>query len=437
MNIVIIGLGTAGFAAILAIKKLDRAANITIIDKKQFDLQHSCGLPYALEGKIDLKKLEHSINAEQMNINILSKCEALKIDTKKKKVEYAASDSNSILNLDYDKLLFSTGSLPFFPPIKGIKDNENVFNIKDSSDVRRINNSLKDSKAATIIGAGAIGLEAAYALMKRGLKITIIEALSCLFPRAIDPDISSLLEDYLKNEDIEIFLNQKINRIEGKKIFLENKNIDSDIIICATGVMPNIKLANDSGINISKFGIIVNKQMHTSAEDVYAAGDCTESTNLITGQKFESQLATIAYKQGTIAGENIAGKKSEYQGSISTFASVIGRMEIACTGLNSFQAKEAGFDFVIGKSISTDKPEWFGENEKITLKIVADKKTGKIIGAQAVGKNAAQRINVVSTAIDAGWTLDNLRDAELCYCPAISQAYDVLHQAVDVALRKI
>ena len=436
MKVVIIGLGTAAFSSMLAIKKLDKTADITVIDKKPFDLQHSCGLPYALEGKVALEKLEHSIRADRMNIKILSECEAINIDKNNKEVEYTNLKDNSQSKLNYDKLLLDLGSEPFFPLIEGLKDNENVFVVKNSSDVKKINNKLKSAKTAAVIGAGAIGIETAYALMKKGLKVTIVEALSRLFPRTIDSDISLILEEYLKSQGIDVLLNQKISKIDTNKISIADKGLTVDIIICATGVRPNIKLAHDLGLKTSQYGIIVDKHMH-STKDIYAAGDCIEATNIITGNKFESQLATTAYKQGTIAGENIAGKKTEYKGSISTFASAIGDTEIACTGLNSYYAKEAGFDIVIGKSIATDKPEWFGEQEKITLKILTDKKTKKILGAQAIGKNSSSRINVVSTAIAARMTLDNLSNVELGYCPAVSQTYDVLHQAVDLALRKI
>jgi NADH oxidase (H2O2-forming) len=434
MRIVIIGLGTAAFAAILAIRKLDRTSDITVIDKKHFDLQHSCGLPYVLEGKFPVEKLEHSIGADMMKVNIFHNSDAIKIISGSKEVEY--SKDNIISKIRYDRLLLDTGSLPYTPLIDGIEENQNVYKLKSTEDVKNILNAIKKAKSAAVIGAGAIGIETAYALSKRGLNVTIIEALSCLFPRAIDADMSTVLEEYLKQTGITVLLNQKIKKIHGKKIICD-KEIDADIIISAVGVRPNIKLAFDAGIKTSKFGLIVDENMETSIQDIYAAGDCVEAINLINSQKFESQLATTAYKQGTVAGENISGKPSRYKGSISTFASVIGNMEIACTGLNSFYAKEAGIDFVIGKSTSSDKPEWFSPEEKITLKILANKGTGKIIGCQAIGKNAFLSVNIVSTAISAGMVLKDLSNVELAYCPAVSQTYGVLHQAVDLAIRKI
>jgi NADH oxidase (H2O2-forming) len=437
MEIVIIGLGTAGFAALLAIKKTDRNANITVIDKKKFDLQHSCGLPYALEGKINLEKLEHDIKAEKMNIKTLHECEAIKIDAKKKEIEYVSLKYGKNAKVKYDRALIDTGSSVFFPAIEGLKNNENVFSVAWTSDIKKLENKLKNAKTAAVIGAGAIGLETAYALKKRGLRVTVIEALSGAFPRALDKDMSEILEDYLKNEGIGVLLEQKVKKIEGKKIILDGKEINADIIVCATGVRPNTKLAENSGIKTSKIGIVVDEKMCTSIKDVYAAGDCIEAVNFITGKKFESRLAKAAYMQGTVAGGNIAGKSSAYRGSIATFASVVGEMEIACCGMNSFYAQSEGFEIVAGKSISSDKPEWVNGAEKITLKIIADRKNGKILGCQAIGKNANARINVVSAAIFAKMSLKDLSNVELSYCPAVSQTYDVLQQAIDLAIRKM
>ncbi|MBD3164290.1 NAD(P)-binding protein [Candidatus Woesearchaeota archaeon] len=435
MKIVIAGLGTAAFAALLAVKKNSSNAEITIIDKKKFDLQHSCGLPYALEKKVGLERLEHSINSEGMNVKILHECEALNINKKDKKLEYRSLKDGSKSSAEYDKLLLAAGSEPFFPAVPGLMENSTA--ISTTGDIRALEECLAKARKAVIIGAGAVGLETAYALKKRGLSVAIVEALSCLFPRAIDSDISSQLEEYIKAQGIGVFLNSKVDKVEKGKVLLQKGQINTDIIIAAAGVRPGIKLVQDAGLKLSKFGIAVDKHMRTSAKDIYAAGDCTEATNIITKKKFESQLATTAYRQGTIAGENITGKRSEYDGSISCFASVIGEKEIASVGLNSHYAEEAGFKLVTGKSIAADRPEWFGKQEKVMVKILADKKTRKIIGCQAIGKNASKRIDIVSTSIRAGMTLQQLGNVEFSYCPAVSQPYDVLHQAVDFALRKI
>ena len=432
MNVVIIGLGTASFAAMLAIKKYDRIAKITVIDKKEYDLLHACGLPFAIEGKVKLDDLKHSIDAKRMGINVILKAEVLKLNPGKKEIEYIVDGKNKTAT--YDKLLLDTGSVPYIPAIKGLKENSLI--VRTPKDVKSILNKAKQAKNVVIIGAGAIGIETAYALKKHCKSVRIIESLSSLFPRAFDPDTSLLIEEYLRQAGILVNLNEQIKWVEKNKIQAE-KSYEADLIICATGVRPNIRLAFDATIKTSQFGISVDKHMQTSIKDIYAAGDCTESWNKVTGKKFESQLATTAYKQGTIAGSNIAKKKIEYNGSISTFASVIGNLEVAATGLNSYYAEDSGIAIVSAKALSIDKPEWFKDTHRVVVKIIADKKTKRIVGAQAIGHNASSRINVVSTAISAKMTLNDLSAVELTYCPALSQTYDVLHQAVDIALRKI
>jgi len=429
MNIVIIGLGTAGFAAALEIKKKDRKANITIIDKKDY-LLHSCGLPFVFEGKVKIEDLKHKIKGM---FNIKADSEATNIDFKNKEVEYKNLKSNRKEKIKYDRLIIATGSFPFVPKIEGIK-NKNVFTIHILEDIKKLKSALKNAKNIAIIGAGAIGLETAISLRK--LNVTIIEMLSCLLPKAIDEDISKILEEHLIKKGVKIILNKKLDKIKNKKIILDDKEINADVVIIATGVKPNLELIRNSDIKVGEFGILVNEKMETKIKDVYAAGDCIENYSLINKTNYPAFLANVAYKQGTIAGTNALGGNLHYDGSLTTFASYIG-IEIAATGFNSYFAKEYGYNIVIGKAKSKTKPEWYPNGKEITVKIIADSKTKKILGCQAIGDGAASRVNVVSAAIKAGFTLKDLSDIELAYCPAISQSYDVLQQAADIAIRKL
>ena len=425
MKIVIIGLGTAGFAAALAIKKKDRKAGITFIDNKPYDLLHCCGLPYALEGKLKIGNLKHGIGAERMDIDVISKAEVEDVDAKNKKITYNKNNKNE--DISYDKLIITTGASPFMP-IEGAKGN--VFTLSSAEDAEAIEKAIKNAKTAAIIGAGAIGLETAYALNKRGLKVVVIEMLSSLFPRAIDKDMSEILEEYLEKQGIRLLLNKKIEKIGKNKLILKNQQIEADLIIAAAGVKPNIELAKKAGIKTEK-GIVVNDKLEC-AKDIYAAGDCIQTKSLINQDPYLAQTATTAYKQGTIAGINSVGGNEAYKGALSTFVSVIGDLEVAATGFNSHFAKDA----VSSKAKSKNKPEWFPGAADLTVKIIADKK-GKILGAQAVGKDAAPRINIISTAIKSDMSLKELSEVELAYCPAVSQTYDVLQQAADLLIRRL
>ena len=423
----ILGLGTAGFAAALAIKKKDRQASITFIDKKNFDLLHSCGMPYAIEGKVSFDSLKHDIGSSKMGIKIIGS-KATKIDAKSKVVEHEKGKE------DYDKLIIALGSYAFMPPIDGIK-NRNVFHVDDIENAKWISDNAKNVNSAVIIGAGAIGIETAFALKKRGLKVTIVEMLDYCFPKAIDKDISFVLEEHLKDNDIELLFGKKLEKIEEDGVVISGERIKAEIVVMATGVKPRIKLAGDCGVLTDKFGIVLNDKMETNVKNIYAAGDCCQTVNFITGKKYPGLTATIAYKQGTIAGANAAGGSSAYKGAITSFVSAVGDMEVAATGLNSHFAE--GFEVVVGKSKGKDKPEWYPESKDLAVKILADKKTGKVIGGQAVGAGAGSVINVIATAIKGRMTLQDVSDIELSYCPEVSQAYPVLQQAVDLAIRKI
>ncbi|MBW2984784.1 FAD-dependent oxidoreductase [Candidatus Woesearchaeota archaeon] len=428
-KIVIIGLGAAGFAAALAIKKTDRKAEILFIDKKDYDLMHPCGLPYALEGKIPLDNLKHSIGAERMKIDVKHESEVTILDTKKKEAITSKGDK-----INYDKLIIATGSSAFAPPVEGI---ENCFVVDCPENVERLEKAAKKAKRAVVVGAGAIGVETAWALKERGLAVTIVDMLPTTFPKTIDQDMSAILEEYLKNNNIDFNLGKKLEKIEKDKVRIEGEEIPAELIVMATGVRANMKIAEKAGIKCSKFGIIVNEKMETSAKDVYAAGDCVEGVNIINKKPYVCQIASAAYKQGRVAGINTAGGKAVYPGATGTFVSVIGEIEVAATGFNSFFAEQNGYNVIVGKVKGSTLPDWMPGGKEVTVKLLADKKTKKVIGGQVVGSGAFARINVISTAIKAGFTLQQLLDTELAYCPAVSQVQDVLTLAAELGLRKL
>ncbi len=414
-NIVIIGLGAAGFGAALAARKQDRKAEITIIDSKDFDLLHQCGLPFVLGGKIkSFSNLKHSINAGKMAVKLV-KAKVDKIDFDRK-IVYCGDKE-----VDYDKLIISTGSKPFIPPIK---TENKIFTVHDINDAKELENNIKKGSKVIIVGAGAIGLETAAALKKRGMDVKVVDMLPCTFGRAIDNDMSEIIEEKLKEKGIRLELGKKIEEIKEKAI-----------VVIATGVMPNITFLEGNLIKINKFGIEVNEKMETSIKDVYAAGDCCCVNSLINKKEMPSQLANNAYREGMTVGCNAAGGNKGFEGILGTFVSVIDDIEIAATGFNSSLADFYGIKTITSKVKGRNRPEWFKAKE-LTVKLIADEK-GKIIGGQAIGEGAKERINIISTAIKAGFTFEDVAELELAYCPALSDYYDVLVVAAELGLRKI
>lgn len=438
-KIVIIGLGTAGISACLTIRKKYPKNEVIIIDKKEFDLLHSCGLPFLLDGRVDSpEKLKYTLRISGIKKDL--NCEAIGIVPEKKSVEIKNLKSGEKENVSYDSLILAMGTTPFIPPIPGLRElkDKKAFVIKSLEDIVKIKEAAKKAKKAVVIGAGATGLEAAVALNKRGLKVTIIEALKSLLPKALDPDMSEILEERLKKKGIKILLNKKVEKVDEKSVTIEGKKIPNDIIIISCGVRPNLELAKKAGIKTSDYGIVTEERMETSVKDIYACGDCVQASSLIDKRPFSAYLATPAYEQGKIAAINACGGEARYEGTLAAFISLIADLEIASTGFNKAQAESYGYQVVEGKVKGLTRPKWFPEVKEITFKIIADTKTGKILGAQEIGEEGTGwRINVVSLAIKASLSLEDLSRVELAYSPATSHIPDVLLTATELALRKL
>ena len=438
-KIVIIGLGTAGISACLTIRKRYPKNEVTIIDKKEFDLLHSCGLPFLLDGRVDSpEKLKYTLRISGIKKHL--NCEATKINSEKKDIKIRNLKSGERKNVSYDSLILATGTTPFIPSIPGLRElkDRKAFVIKSLEDIVKIKEAGKKAKKALVIGTGATGLEAAVALNKKGLEVTIIEALKSLLPRAIDPDMSEILEERLKTKGIKIFLNKRVERISEKSVTIDGEEIPNDIIIISCGVRPNLELAKKAGIKTSDYGIVTDEKMETSIKDVYAAGDCAQVASLIDKRPFSAYLATPAYEQGKVAAINACDGEARYEGTLAAFVSLIADLEIASTGFNKAQAESYGYEVVEGKVKGLTRPKWFPEAKEITFKIIADTKTDKILGAQEIGEEGTGwRINVVSLAIKASLSLEDLSRVELAYSPATSHIPDVLLTATDLALRKL
>jgi len=434
MKTVIIGSGTGGLFAAITIKKNDRDAEVVFIDRKDFDLLHPCGLPYVIEGKVDsFDQLKDKL--PEMGFTVMRRHEATGISGKAVKARNL--EDNGEIDVPFDRLIIATGSHAFIPPIPGV-ELKGVFRVDSWQEAFALAEYMKQSKKAVIIGAGAIGLETAHALKVKEIDVTVIEMLACAFAKTFDPDMAQLLQDYLTESGIGQMYNARLESVNGSEkvesVTVNGQVIETDIVVLATGVRPSIDFLKDSGIEIGKWGIKVNERMQTNLPDVYAVGDCVQIKSRIDNRDWMMQLAVAAYKQGIVAGKNIAGRDAVYKGALTTFSSKIGEMEVAATGFNQHCIDCAQ---VIGRATGHTKPEWCQGGEQVTVKIICDQ-SGKIIGGQAVGKQgAAQRIDVVSTAIQAGFTAHDLSETELTYCPAISETYDVLMQAADNALRRL
>ena len=443
-NIVIIGLGVGGFSALMAAKKTSPDAHITIIERRNYDMFSPCGLPFVIEGIIpDPEDLKHTLPTGSMGVEKLLEHELRSIDADNKliNVEDLATGTRKVIA--YDKLILSTGSEPFIPPIPGAREllARGVYTISCPEDTKTILEAAQGKKHAVVMGAGPIGLEVAVALKAVGMEVMVVEMLDWAFPKAIDKDMASAVSKVLKSLGIRSLMGKAVEKVVGEDhieaVIVDGETMNADLLVAASGVRADLSIVKDAGIEVARFGITTDMGMMTNVNGIFAVGDSVEVTNPLSHRPWSSQLANSAYRQGVVAGTNAAGGHAVYDGSLTTFVSVVGNLEVAATGFNSYFAALYGFDVVSGKAKGKTRPDWYPGGEDISVKVLADSSTGKLLGAQAVGKGAAARINVVAVAIKSGLTVHELAEVELAYCPAVSETYDVLTKACDFAVRKL
>ncbi|MGL4369942.1 MAG: NAD(P)/FAD-dependent oxidoreductase, partial [Spirochaetota bacterium] len=440
-RIVIAGFGSAGYAALTALRRLGCRDEIIIIDPKDYGLLHSCGIPYAFEGKADPEKIRQTIDFAQMGAKkiqgylrtISPKDRALHIDS-----------AGKIISASYDALLLCTGSSPVIPPIPGIDRimGNGLYTLANAGDLELLKEAAGRGTHGLVIGAGAIGLEGAAALITDISSATVIEKKDHILPGALDADMARDLQVKLERAGLSFRLNSCVEKILPCDKFCGvtagGADIPADIGILAAGFRPRTDAASAAGIRTESLGIITDRHMRTSEEGIYAAGDCAVTVSVIDGRPITAKLATAAYRQGICAAHSMMGMDKEYRGSSGTFATKVAGYEIAGTGFTSSAARERGYDPVIAKITANILPDYFFTNDEITVKVIADKKTGILLGAQCFGRNgAAARINIISAAIENGLTPAQIESVEYAYCPAVSEIYDPLSRAIDGVLRRI
>jgi len=437
-RIVIIGLGFGGFSAARAARGQNREAEIIVLERrKEYDGFSPCGIPYAIEGDVPMGSLIHSYGLDRMRVQVKLGYEALSVDASAKTVRVSGPDGEE--SLSYDSLIISSGSSPFIPPVPGA-DLQGVFVVSTPDDGERISRAAGSSENAVVVGAGAIGLETAYALKKKGLNVTVVEMLDRPLPNSLDKDMASILLKSMEASGIRMLMEKRLETINGsesvRSVTVAGEEIPADMVIMSVGVRPNTRFLEGSGVEVGR-GIITDERMETSVPGIYAVGDCVESFSLIDRSRGNCWLATAAHHQGSVAGINAAGGDAKYPGYLCTFVSRIGGLEVAATGYTADRAKSVGYEVVSGKAKGLDRPHWYPGAEEVSVKVIADKKDGRILGAQVVGANAGQRVNTFSALITAGATVEHAERLELSYSPPVSDVYDPVVTALEVCARKM
>ena len=443
MKVVIVGGVAGGATAAARIRRLDERAEIIIFERSNYISYANCGLPYYIGGVIDneddltLQTPEGFFR--RFNINAKVSHEVTDIDVINKKVLVTDLSTNTSFAESYDKLILSPGAKPILPSFY-IK-NDRTFTLRTVEDTLKIRSyiDLNKPKTAVIVGGGFIGLEMAENLSMLGVQVFIIQRGAHLLP-TVDEDMASFIHAKLRSKGVQILLNTNTNNMEvsENKVALSFDNggkIEADMVVFGVGVTPENVLAKKIGIDLGVKGAIkVNAKMETSIKDIYAVGDVIEVSHFITGQESVISLAGPANKQGRIAADNVCGLNSEYKGSQGSSVIKLFDMTVATTGINEKQAKANGI--LYEKIILTQNSHagYYPNATAMTLKLIFDKVSYKILGAQIVGYDGVdKRIDVIATAIRAGLSAYELKDLDLAYAPPYSSAKDPVNMAGFVA----
>jgi NADH oxidase (H2O2-forming) len=444
-RIIVIGANAAGVEAASAARKKDRTAEITLISQEKNAGYSRCGLPFVIGGQIpSFKDLTVYSPAyfQMLKLNLKAETKATAINTKEKTVT-AVDKAGTTETLQYDSLVIATGADAFMPPIKG-REKQGILSLRTLEDGEKILEAVQNgAKSAVIMGAGLIGLETGVALIERGLKVTVVEMLPQILPQMLDADMAKMVQEQLQEKGMCILTEKAVGEFLGDDkvtaIMAGGEKIEADLFMSAFGVRANTKLAVEAGIPLGESrGIKTNGKMETDVKDVYAVGDCAEAPNIITHKVACAQLGTIAVRQGKVAGTNAGGGDALFPGILASAVTTLFDTEAGVTGLTEAAAQRAGIEVVTGAISSKTKADYYPNALPIKVKLVVEKESQRIIGAQIVGgEEVTQRINALSFAIQKGMTVRELAKADTAYAPPLNETWEPMVLAAEMVLMKL
>ena len=444
-QIVIIGASAAGIEVAAAARKKDRTAEIILITQEKTAGYSRCGLPFVIAGHIpnfrDLVVYPPAF-FQMQKLDLRTQTKVSAINTKDKTLTIQTKE-NSTQSLPYDTLVIATGAEPFMPSIKG-KEKAGIHSLRTLEDGEKIDAAIKaGAQSALIMGAGLIGLELSAGLVERGLKVTVVEMLPQILPQFLDADMAKLIQQHLEEKGITILLNTIVEEFLGETqisaVKANGQVLEADLIISAFGVRASTNLAKEANIPLGETQAIkTNARMETEIKDVYAVGDCAEAPSLITHRPTCAQLGTIAVREGKVAGTNAGGDYSLFNGVLASAVTQLFDIQVANTGLTQTAAQRNRIEVITATVSSKTRASYFPGAKPIKIKLVVEKESKRIIGAQIVGgEEVTQRINSLSFAIQQGMTIQELAKADTAYAPPLCETWEPMILAAEMILMKL
>jgi len=430
MRLVVIGGNAGGMTALSQVRRRRRDIEIVVLEKGDWVSYSSCGIPYLVGGEVaeldDLVVRTPQEFRDKLLVDVRVRHEVKAIDLAQRQLEVRDHTHERTIKIGFDELLVATGAKPIRPDLPGI-DSPDIRGVQTLADAAALldHAATIECKRVVIVGSGYIGLEMAEAFIRRGAQVTVVEGATQPM-RTLDPDMGALVATALEREGVELRLGTTVEGFEKGVVHTSGGSIRADLVVLGIGVAPNTALADAAGIPLGVKGAIrVTPRQQAHTESVWAAGDCCESFHRLSREWVHIALGTVANRQGRVAGINIGGGGASFPGVLGTAVTRLCGTEMGRTGLNEHEAEAAGLDHVAVTIEATNRAGYLPEAESMTVKMLAERGTGRLLGAQIVGGNAAaKRIDVVATALWNEMSVHDMIDMDLSYAPPLSPLWD-------------
>ncbi len=434
-RLIVIGGDAAGMSAASQARRRRPELDIVVIERSPHTSFSACGIPYYIgrvvdaEEKLIMRTPEQFREADGIDVRALHEVE--KIDAAEKKVYVRDLKTGSSACEKYDQLLIATGAVPLRPDLPGA-DAVDIYGVSTLESGLEIRRRLDKGgiKKAVVVGGGYIGLEMAESLVLNGLEVSLVSRPSQVMG-TLDEEMGALVSQALRDVGVTLYLNEAVTAFEttaGKVtgVVTDKRSLPADIVILGLGVRPNTALAAAAGIPLGEKGSIrVNERMHTGIAGIWAAGDCAESFHLVSRRPFYVALGTVANRHGRVAGINLGGGYATFPGVVGTAVTKICSVEVARTGLQEKELSNLGIEWVSAVIKSRTKAGYYPGAGEITVKMLAERGSGRLLGGQIVGmEGSAKRIDVIATALHAGFTAEEMINLDLGYAPPFSPVWD-------------
>ncbi|MFW5499268.1 MULTISPECIES: FAD-dependent oxidoreductase [unclassified Maridesulfovibrio] len=452
-HVVVIGAVALGPKAACRYKRIRQDARVTLIDRDEIFSYGGCGIPYFVSGDVsEANQLRttafHMVRDEPFfndikGVEVLSSTEATKIDRENKQVHITNLKTGEKSVLDYDQLVIGTGATPRKLGLPG-EELENVFYVGNMHDAEKIKEGITKGQygKAVVVGAGFIGLEMAEAFSDMwGIETTVVEIFDQILPRMCSPVLAKMGQKHMEEEGVAFKLGQTVSRIEGdgkvERVITSDGEVEADIVIISAGVIPNDSLARECGLECSeRGGIIVDETMRTTDPLIFSGGDCAIIKNAVDGSPLFLPMGSMANRQGRVIGGNLAGRKETFPAAAGSWCVKIFERAMSGTGMSLGAAKQAGFDAISVMLIMADRAHFYPEKDMMTLEMVVDKATRRVLGIQGIsagGDALVGRINAVAAIMKYQPTIEDVSNLEVAYSPPFASAMDVLNAIANMA----